>query len=1303
MSFTKGRDGTSGLSRRDFLKASAAATAATTCGLAFAYDPGKAAAYEGRNVANGYQVLTTTCPYCSASCGQRVVVARDGSGNPTQTVVDIYGDPDSPMNSGGLCSKGAGSLELVNNTRRIGAWTGTHPVNPVFAARAETKDGALDRGIDDFRSGVAYRRSGNDDWTAVGLDYAMDDIGTRLVAARASDATGWNPGTGKYNSKSVAFFGSSHINNEPGYVYRKLIAAFGTSNVEHQARICHSTTVAGLAPAFARGAMSNNWSDMGNATLLISMGGNPAENHPAAMNHINVARRGPHSWTDGEGNTFTSSKPAAKLVVIEPRITRTALQADHFVRIRPGTDIAFINGVINYIINSGLNLSANANRKVRFKAFHEASIAGRKFIADGDITATTLVGTWPRYSDASFKVVAASATNADYERAPFTDGAKTFANMPVLGASYDAAGTVFDKLKAHVAPYTVAVTADICGCRQSDISLVGNLLIEHSRMASVATDTDAFSATVNDPKSAAYRATTFMYAMGLTQHTNGSMNVKSFATIQTLLGNMGRAGGGINAMRGIHNVQGSTDMGLLYHLIPGYSGNPGATQSYGAYADTLFGNRLGAKTAATLAVGAGDAAVLYTARYGGTGGNSLRVAHVASSPNQALGVAVSGNDVTVTLATDGTGAVTSTAAAVSAAVNAFAAAKLVLIATNPGTGADPAAAAAITALSGGAVDYTAAYTFANHGLQQKGFWNMTKAFFGDSSYRTQFGVGYEETLSALAETQANVDALYALWPKGNGDNQIRMIRKMQPGYAGADKIKAAVVWGQNPAVTYPNQAQVRDGLKELDLLVCTDIFENETAYCDRKTGGVTYLIPACSHVEEAGTAANSGRVLQWRYQSVKPQGNSKTDMELLFRLAYSLDAAGGFAHIRSVWTTLGIGVPAVTGFEAAQRLFGDQYGGWTPGAVFDSELVAGKVHKQMCAPQNNGGTIWIYLEAWDTSTTSRGGGWPTTAVINGVSLPLAGIRAKSRRNYDLGSGDNPATTANNGNRIYKNWGYSWLVNRRVLYSDGNVGGDQTDTFQSPELVARLFVSTNTNVIDYGQSYRTVHRMADKPLNSAGAIPAIHVLPGRFPAHTEPYESPRADLVATWGKNSSTNTDVNLNSGYENLIYKTARDGFSETKIGTVADFPLVLTTFRCVEHFQGGVLTRNNWLNSELEPEPWIDINSVDARKYGIRDGDMVKIVTARTDVALNPTFTNSEIESVFPRALYGDGFRARVGAGLSSSQRIGPGVVGIPFHWGDRGLSTGSRANDLTIDAGDANTTMPEYKACLCRIEKIS
>ena len=228
--FDKDEGVTQGLSRRDFLKASAAAAAVGAAGVDFAVAPGMAAA-----ALTPVTTFHTTCPYCSASCGQLVDV--DGSGN----VVDVYGDFMSPFSSGGLCAKGAGAYQLVTNKRRVGAFTGTH-YNPVFEAKAPATafsavpvgwtGPAFTPGSYTYAGGVAYWRLGNGGWAPVPLDVAMQDIAEKMVTARGA-VTAANG----YNSKSVAFFGSSHMNNEQNYTYRKIIANFGTSNVEHQARI----------------------------------------------------------------------------------------------------------------------------------------------------------------------------------------------------------------------------------------------------------------------------------------------------------------------------------------------------------------------------------------------------------------------------------------------------------------------------------------------------------------------------------------------------------------------------------------------------------------------------------------------------------------------------------------------------------------------------------------------------------------------------------------------------------------------------------------------------------------------------------------------------------------------------------------------------------------------------------------------------------------------------------------------------------------------------------------------------------
>lgn len=204
------------LSRRDFLKAGAAAAVVGAAGADFVFTPSRA------NAADVAATYTTTCPYCSAQCGQKVDV--DAQGN----VLDIYGDPNSPTNRGGLCAKGAGSYQLVTNPRRLGV--------PEHTASVDGYD----------FTGRAWKRIGNGAWQEMSLEQAMTEIaaGDRgpggdnthdgLVAIRGTITPG---DTAASNSKKVMFFGSSHMNNEPNYLYRKIIANFGTSNVEHQARI----------------------------------------------------------------------------------------------------------------------------------------------------------------------------------------------------------------------------------------------------------------------------------------------------------------------------------------------------------------------------------------------------------------------------------------------------------------------------------------------------------------------------------------------------------------------------------------------------------------------------------------------------------------------------------------------------------------------------------------------------------------------------------------------------------------------------------------------------------------------------------------------------------------------------------------------------------------------------------------------------------------------------------------------------------------------------------------------------------
>jgi len=1104
--------------------------------------------------------------------------------------------------------------------------------------------------------------------------------------------------------------------------------------------------------------MTNNWTDIGNASMVFVMGANPAENHPACMAHINKAR-----------------SKGASLVVVDPRKTRTATQADRYIRIRPGTDIAFINSVLKTIIADMEARDSADPVRVAFYAFLNqsedvAGVGGRPFYADGFTTATTIMNR-PIYTDARFLI---KTDGSDYQRYvtatdPFTVGSQTVDQFPKMAASVEAsADTVYSRLKAHVAPYDTATAANICGCTAADIEFVATQFIANSRCSaygiahshsvtltgtgaaklqanaiqagsvsitgysedtglggdykvdystgqiartSASTIPTGTSVTVDytgvtsDPRKAGYKATTILYAMGITQHTCGAQSIKDFAVLQTLMGNMGRAGGGINALRGIHNVQGSTDMGLLYGNIPAYSGNPtqmttgglyspptgtpttNDPNAFGRYMNALWGNPMSAGTAN----GKIDSVpalsdVTFVAKAAGVAGNSIIVDFVAAA---ALAVNVSGSTITVDVI-----AGTTTAAQVATAVNAHATAKTMVVATAEGAGTGFVDAPKTLTLAGGGTNYEDAYVTARMALQQRGFYNMTLNWFSNPSW---------------THTRNDIDGIYDLWPKTNGDDHVTMFRKM-----GLGTITAAVVWGQNPAVTEPNQGKVRAGLKKLNLLVCVDMFENETAACERDAGTVTYLIPAASHVEEAGSVTNSGRVLQWRERTRLPAGNTKADLELFFRFAFALDAANAFSHIEAAWTA-----QSRTFTSAYDTLYGAKYGwsrddatafedvtfhdsytqNWTGTATAPSattallplkgtEAMCEKIFREMAAPSASGGTIWIYTGAFN-----NGSAWATDNKSGSAANWQVYNRAKSR--------DNAETTST---LTFGAWGYSWLVNRRVLYNNAEVPGDVADFYMGPDSVSRLFVSTNTAVLNYSRWYRTIHRLADKPDVALAGATAAHVLAGRFPGHTEPYETLRTDLIGTWGRNTKNTAKWDLVKS-DTAVY--APDDVAGSRTATkpaaivaaavakpaIAD-GLVLTSIRCVEHFQGGPITRNNSWNVEAEPEPWIEINSVDAAARGILTGDWVNVYTVRGD-----SITSQE--AITSGAAFAQGFRARVGVGLLSNQRTGVGVVAIPWHWGDKGLSTGSRANDLCIDACDANTVIPEYKACVCWIKK--
>ncbi|MEZ5646705.1 MAG: formate dehydrogenase subunit alpha [Burkholderiaceae bacterium] len=245
----------------------------------------KAGAAEGAAAGGGkIEVKRTVCTHCSVGCATDAVV-ENGVWTRQEPVFD------SPINLGAHCAKGASLREHGHGEYRL-----RYPMKLVKGK---------------------YQR--------ITWDEAYAGIVARMNALR--EASG---------PDSVYFVGSSKHNNEQSYLLRKFVSFWGTNNCDHQARICHSTTVAGVANTWGYGAMTNSYNDMQNSKVALYIGSNAAEAHPVSLLHMLHAKEN-----------------GCKMIVVDPRFTRTAAKADEFVRIRSGTDIPFLFGLLYHIFKNG--------------------------------------------------------------------------------------------------------------------------------------------------------------------------------------------------------------------------------------------------------------------------------------------------------------------------------------------------------------------------------------------------------------------------------------------------------------------------------------------------------------------------------------------------------------------------------------------------------------------------------------------------------------------------------------------------------------------------------------------------------------------------------------------------------------------------------------------------------------------------------------------------------------------------------------------------------------------------------------
>ena len=535
----------------------------------------------------------------------------------------------------------------------------------------------------------------------------------------------------------------------------------------------------------------------------------------------------------------------------------------------------------------------------------------------------------------------------------------------------------------------------------------------------------------------------------------------------------------------------------------------------------------------------------------------------------------------------------------------------------------------------------------NHGTARRPLLvNLLKAFFGEEA------------------TEAN-GFRYEWLPKRDIAKDFGVYSIFERALEGTMKMLWIV--GQNPAVTMPNLKLTFEALGKLDLLVVQELWETETAAFWQRQGAdpksiltEVLLLPAAFFMEKSGSVTNSGAMVQWRYATVKPPGQAKPDgevVDLVYRRVRELvkDSTAPRDEIvkKANWTYT---EPEDVLREINGRILRDVPGtGLQPGA-----MVSG-VGDLLHADGTSSSGCWIYAGVFG----------------NGENL-------SKRRDSRTDPG---------GLGLFPFFGWTWPNNKRILYNRAScdrhgkpypgskpiVWWDEEKKVWTGYDVPDVMYPTEGPDTERGQ--RAFHMNAEGVGRLFAAVywdpdPQTPGMPrdwsyvpkdGPLPEMYEPVESPVENLLHPQVRH--------------NPVLKYPRVP-GRQPIGTVQQFPYVLMTSTVAEHWCAGSTTRNiAWLN-ELVPEPTVEMPPALAQHLKVKNGDWVKVSSARGEVDVKAVVT--------PRmqVLKIDGKDVT--------------TVWMPYCWGFKGLSTGPSINDLTIDAVDPNAGTQETKACLVNIVKL-
>ncbi|HEX3532055.1 MAG TPA: formate dehydrogenase-N subunit alpha [Thermoanaerobaculia bacterium] len=901
--------------------------------------------------------------------------------------------------------------------------------------------------------------------------------------------------------------------------------------------------------------MTNGYTDIKNTDMMLIMGGNPAENHPCGFKWAIEAKRVRN----------------AKMIVVDPRFTRTAATADMFLQIRASSDIAFLGAMISYAIAnnrlakdylvnytnasfivkegfklpedglySGFNPTTQVYDKSTWNYEEGGNLTGKPVAAP---TAAAAPAPAPAPAPAAAKPAAPASPGASAGSASHDAGAKgatgaggggeapkgLYPTAAVVGGQGSAGAPpatlpqnvaydlslqhprcVFQLLKQQFSRYTPEMVERVTGIPKDKFLKAADLF------TSVRKDGDM------------KKAATIIYAVGWTQHTFGSQIIRTAAILQLLMGNVGRAGGGVNALRGHSNIQGATDMAGIFDNLPGYLKVPSP-------ADTDF--------------------AAYT----------KRITPTASKPTE---------------------------------------------------------------------------------WDSFNYWGNTP----------KFAVSLLKSLYGDAATKEN-DWAFNYLPKV--DRNYSWTQIWDNMYQG--KVKGIFAFGMNGVAIGPDSQKNIEALKKAEWLVVGEIYPDETSEFWMAPGitkdemakiqTTVYRLPCAGFAEKDGSMTNSSRWLQWKNVALPPPGQARLDQDILAQIflkvreLYKKDG-GKFPDpiLNLTWAYTDPRHPSLS--EVAKEINGK--------ALADLEDPVTK--QQIKAGQQLPGFAWLKDDG-------------TTASANWIycgSWTEAGSQMARRGTEDP-----------SGLGIYPNWGWSWPANRRVLYNRASC--DPAGKPYDPERrqvwwneAAKKWVGND--VPDFKVDSPPSAHMGPFIMNAEGIgrlfAPLAFFADGPFPEHYEPIESPVAN---PFHPQQSNNPVVKR--------FSTPADKFSKTG----DEFNVICTTYRLTEHYH--YWTKNNPMNVQLIPEPFIEIPVELAKQLGVTGGEKLKVTSARS-FYIAKAFVTKRIK---PMKIDGkEVFQ-----------------IGIPIHQGFRGIAEDEGRNEKTLvnrlspTVFDPNAYTPEFKGFMVKVEK--